>query len=155
MWCARRSRPRGPVGMKLSATDWVDGGWDLPQTVALARELKQRGADWVTASSGGISPLQKIPANPGYQLPFAEGVKSTGITTMAVGLITEPKQADEVIATGQADFVALARAMLYDPRWGWHAAAALGDTVDAPPPYWRATPHEAKNIFGKTVFGSR
>ena len=152
----RKAFPSGkPVGMKLSATDWVDGGWDLPQTVALARELKQRGADWITASSAGVSPLQKIDAVPGYQLPFAVGVKATGITTMAVGLITEPKQANDIIEKGQADFVALARAMLYDPRWGWHAAAALGDTVDAPPPYWRATPYEAKNIFGKTVFGSR
>jgi 2,4-dienoyl-CoA reductase-like NADH-dependent reductase (Old Yellow Enzyme family) len=148
--------PAKPVGVKVSATDWVDGGWNLEQTVEFAKELKKRGADWVTASSGGISPLQRIPLGPGYQLPFAEGIKhGSGITTVAIGLITEARQAEEIIASGKADLVALARAMLYDPRWGWHAAAELGATVDAPPSYWRAPPHEYKSVFGNTAYGAR
>lgn len=138
-----------PVGVKVSATDWMDGGWDLAQTIAFAAELKKRGVDWVAVSSGGISPLQKISVGPGYQVPFAQGVKeATGVNTMAVGLITEAQQAEEIIAGGKADFVALARAMLYDPRWPWHAAAQLGATVDAPPQYWRAAPHGHGTLFG-------
>src|SRR6202048_2663657 len=125
---------RKPIGVKVSATDWVEGGWDLAQTIEFARELKKRGVDWIDASSGGVSPLQKIPLSPGYQVPFAQGIKeATSVTTMAVGLITEAKQAEEIVASGKADMVALARGMLYDPRWGWHAAAGLGGQVDAPP----------------------
>ncbi len=116
-----------PVGLRVSATDWVEGGWDLPQTIEFARELKKLDVDWIDVSSGGVSPMQKIALGPGYQVPFAHAVKdATGVTTMAVGLITEPKQAEEIIASGKADMVALARGMLYDPRWGWHAAAELG-----------------------------
>ena len=145
-----------PVGIKLSATDWMPGGWDLEQTIALSHALKARGADWVTASSGGISPLQAIKIGPGYQVSFAQGVKErAGITTVAVGLITEAQQAEEIIASGKADLVALARGMLYDPRWGWHAAAALGAQVQAPKPYWRAPPHEHKDLFGETAYGAR
>ncbi|HVJ42155.1 MAG TPA: NADH:flavin oxidoreductase/NADH oxidase [Dongiaceae bacterium] len=145
-----------PVGVKVSGTDWVEGGWNLPQTVAFAAELKKRGADWVTASSGGISPAQKIPVGPDYQVPLAEGVKGeTGVTTVAVGLITEPQQAEDILSSGKADLVALARGMLYDPRWGWHAAAALGAQVEAPPQYWRAVPHGHKDLFGNTVYGGR
>jgi NADPH2 dehydrogenase len=145
-----------PVGVKVSATDWIDGGWDLPQTNAFATELKKRGADWVTASSGGISPLQKITLGPGYQAPFAKDIRaSAGTTTIAVGLITEARQAEDIIASGSADLVALARAMLYDPRWPWHAAAELGATVEAPPPYWRSQPRGLEGLFGKTVSGQR
>ncbi len=146
-----------PVGVKVSATDWVDGGWDLPQTLAFAAELRQRGVDWIDVSSGGVSPLQKIPVGPGYQLPFAQAVKeATGVTTMAVGLITEARQAEAIVASGHADLVALARAMLYDPRWPWHAAAELGATIHgAPPPYWRALPREHAALFGSTTFGAR
>ncbi len=145
-----------PVGVKVSATDWVEGGWDLDQTIEFARELKQRGVDWIDVSSGGVSPLQKIPLSPGYQVPFAQAIKqATGITTMAVGLITEPKQAEDIVASGKADMVALARGMLYDPRWGWHAAAELGGQVDAPPQYWRSQPSTQKELFGKTTFGAR
>ncbi len=136
---------RKPVGVKVSATDWVEGGWDLPQTIEFAKELKKRGVDWIDVSSGGASPLQKIPLSPGYQVPFAQGVKeATGVTTMAVGLITEASQAEEIVSSGQADMVALARGILYDPRWGWHAAAALGGQVDAPPQYWRSQPSTEK-----------
>jgi len=145
-----------PVGLRVSATDWVEGGWDLPQTIAFARELKALAVDWIDVSSGGVSPLQKIALGPGYQVPFAQAVKqATGVTTMAVGLITEPKQAEEIIATGKADMVALARGMLYDPRWGWHAAAELGGQVDVPPQYWRSQPSTQKALFGTTTFGAR
>ena len=145
-----------PVGVKVSATDWVEGGWDLAQTIEFAKELKQRGVDWIDASSGGVSPLQKIPLSPGYQVPFAHGLKeATGVTTMAVGLITEAKQAEEIVASGKADMVALARGMLYDPRWGWHAAAELGGQVEAPPQYWRSQPSTQKALFGATTFGTR
>src|SRR5713101_603781 len=145
-----------PIGVKVSATDWVEGGWDVEQTIELAKELKKRGVDWIDASSGGVSPLQKIPLGPGYQVPFAQAIKeATGVTTMAVGLITEAKQAEEIVASGKADMVTLARGMLYDPRWGWHAAAELGGQVEAPPQYWRSQPSTQKELFGKTSFGAR
>jgi NADPH2 dehydrogenase len=145
-----------PVGVKVSATDWVEGGWDLAQTIEYARELKSRGVDWIDASSGGVSPLQKIPLSPGYQVPFAQAIReATGLTTIAIGLITEAKQAEDILASGKADMVALARGMLYDPRWGWHAAAELGGQVEAPPQYWRSQPSTQKALFGETRFGMR
>jgi 2,4-dienoyl-CoA reductase-like NADH-dependent reductase (Old Yellow Enzyme family) len=146
-----------PVGVKGSATDWIDGGWDVEQTIAFALELKQRGVDWISVSSGGISPLQKIALGPGYQVPFAQAVKrATGLNTIAVGLINQAQQAEEVIVSGQADQVALARAMRYDPRWGCHAAAELGATIDeAPPSYWRAPPHEHSGLFLHATHGVR
>lgn len=144
-----------PVGIKVSATDWVDGGWDLAQTIELASELEKRGLDWIDVSSGGVSPRQKIPLGPGYQVPLANAVrKAIGLTTIAV-VITQARLAEEIVASGKADMVALARGMLYDPRWGWHAAAELGGHVAAPPPYWRAPPHEQKELFGATSFGAR
>jgi 2,4-dienoyl-CoA reductase-like NADH-dependent reductase (Old Yellow Enzyme family) len=145
-----------PVGVKLSATDWVEGGWDLAQTIEYVKELKKRGVDWIDASSGGVSPLQKIPLSPGYQVPFAQAIKeATAVTTMTVGLITEAKLAEEIVASGKADMVALARGMLYDPRWGWHAAAELGGQIEAPPQYWRSQPSTQKALFGETRFGGR
>jgi 2,4-dienoyl-CoA reductase-like NADH-dependent reductase (Old Yellow Enzyme family) len=145
-----------PVGVRVSSTDWVEGGWDLAQTIEFARELKKRGVDWIDASSGGVSPLQKITLGPGYQVQFAQAIKeATGLPTIAVGLITEAKQAEEIVASGKADMVALARGMLYDPRWGWHAAAELGGQVYAPPQYWRSQPSTLKELFGKTSFGGR
>lgn len=145
-----------PVGLRVSATDWIEGGWDIAQTIEFAHELKKRDVDWIDVSSGGVSPLQKIPLGPGYQVPLAQAVKdATGVTTMAVGLITEPKQAEEIVASGQADMVALARGMLFDPRWGWHAAAELGGEVSAPPQYWRSQPSTQKALFGATTFGTR
>ena len=138
-----------PVGMKLSATDWMPDGWDLEQTVAFAGERKSRGAAWITASSGGISPAQAIAVGPGYQVPFATAIRlRTGLPTTAVGLITEAKQAEDIVSNGQADLVALARAMLFNPRWPWHAAAELGATVSAPPAYWRSQPHGQSGLFG-------
>ena len=145
-----------PVGLRVSATDWVEGGWDLPQTIEFVLELKKRGLDWIDVSSGGVSPLQKIPLGPGYQVPLAQAVKeATGVTTIAVGLITEARQAEDIVASGKADMVALARGMLYDPRWGWHAAAELGGEVTAPPQYWRSQPSTQKALFGATSFGTR
>jgi 2,4-dienoyl-CoA reductase-like NADH-dependent reductase (Old Yellow Enzyme family) len=145
-----------PVGVRVSATDWVDGGWNIGETIAFARELRTRGVDWIDVSSGGVSPLQRIPFGPGYQVPFAQAVKdATGVTTIAVGMITQARQAEDIVSSGKADLVAMARGMLYDPRWPWHAAAELGATVDAPPQYWRAPPPEQKALFGNTAFGAR
>jgi 2,4-dienoyl-CoA reductase-like NADH-dependent reductase (Old Yellow Enzyme family) len=141
-----------PVGVKVSATDWVEGGWDLEQTIAYSRELQRRGVDWIDASSGGISPAQKIPVKPSYQVPFARAVKqATGVNTIAVGLITEAQQAEGIIAHGEADLIAIARGMLYDPRWPWHAAAQLGASVEAPPQYWRSQPADQKLLFGEAA----
>jgi 2,4-dienoyl-CoA reductase-like NADH-dependent reductase (Old Yellow Enzyme family) len=138
-----------PLGVRVSATDWVEGGWTLEDTIDLARRLKAGGADWIDVSSGGVSPQQKIVLGPGYQVPFARAIRSaTGLATMAVGLITEPRQAEGIIATGDADMVALARGLLWDPRWPWRAAAALGATVSGPQPYWRGLPKEAATVFG-------
>ncbi|CAN5389039.1 NADH:flavin oxidoreductase/NADH oxidase [soil metagenome] len=145
-----------PVGVRVSSTDWVEGGWDLAQTIAFAHELKKRNVDWIDASSGGVSPAQKIALSPGYQVPFADAIKAaTGLPTIAVGLITDVQQAEEIVASGNADMVALARGVLYDPRWPWHAAAALGATVEAPPQYWRSQPSTQKELFGATKFGGR
>ncbi|MCA8002168.1 NADH:flavin oxidoreductase/NADH oxidase [Burkholderia metallica] len=145
-----------PVGVRVSATDWVEGGWELDDTIAFAHELKRRGCDWIDVSSGGVSPLQKIPLSPGYQVPFAQAVKrAVGMPTIAVGLIDEPAHANRLIEAGDADLVAMARAMLYDPRWPWHAAAELGAQVTAPPQYWRSQPREHKALFGDVAFGQR
>jgi 2,4-dienoyl-CoA reductase-like NADH-dependent reductase (Old Yellow Enzyme family) len=145
-----------PLGVRVSATDWVEGGWEIEQCVAFARELARRGCDWIDSSSGGVSPQQKIPLGPGYQVPFAKRIRAeTGVRTIAVGLITEPKQAEAIIASGEADMVALARAMLYDPRWAWHAAAALGASAHSPEQYWRCPPREAGRVFGDTKIGMR
>lgn len=127
-----------PLGVRVSATDWVPGGWDLEQTIALAHALKARGADDIHVSSGGLSMAQQVVVGPGYQVPFARAIKAeTGLTTLAVGEITGARQAETIVAEGSADAVALARGILYDPRWPWHAAAELGAQVDAPPQYWR------------------
>jgi 2,4-dienoyl-CoA reductase-like NADH-dependent reductase (Old Yellow Enzyme family) len=137
-----------PVGVRVSATDWVEGGWDVEQTIAFAKALEARGCDFIHVSSGGLSPQQKIPVGPNYQVPFAERIKqAVKMPTIAVGLITEAEQAEAVIASGQADMVALARGILYDPRWPWHAAAKLGAQVDAPPQYWRSQPSNLKHLF--------
>lgn len=145
-----------PVGIKLSATDWVENGWDLEQTIAFAHILKDRNVDWIDVSTGGISHAQKIPIAPSYQVPFAEAVKkATNVNTMAVGLITDAHQAEEIVASGKADFVALARGILFDPRWPWHAAAELNATVSSPPQYWRSQPQNHKGLFGHTTLGQR
>ena len=144
------------LGLRLSATDWVEGSWDVEQSVLLAQALRERGADFIHVSSGGVSPRQQIPLGPGYQVALAERIKrESGLPTIAVGLITEPAQAEAVIANGQADAVALARAMLYDPHWPWHAAAALGAQVQAPRQYWRSAPRQHASLFGDVHIGMR
>ncbi|WP_420475794.1 NADH:flavin oxidoreductase/NADH oxidase [Noviherbaspirillum sp. ST9] len=148
--------PDKPVGIRVSATDWVEGGWDVEQTAAFAKELKKSGCAFIDVSSGGLSPLQRIPLKAGYQVPFAEHIRrESTIPTIAVGLITEAEHAEDIIASGQADMVALARGILYDPRWPWHAAAKMGAQVDAPPQYWRSQPREAKDLFSQTLPGKR
>ncbi|MHB1843521.1 MAG: NADH:flavin oxidoreductase/NADH oxidase [Deltaproteobacteria bacterium] len=128
-----------PLFVRLSATDWAPGGWELPETVQLARWLKDEGVDLIDCSSGGAVPHAKIPVGPGYQVPFAEAVKrDAGVPTGAVGLITDPHQAEEIVATGKADAVFLARELLRDPYWPLHAAKALGVDVRWPPQYERA-----------------
>lgn len=145
-----------PLGVRVSAIDWVEGGWTLDECVVLASELKARGCDWIDCSSGGVSPQQRITLGAGYQVPFSRRIRGeTGMPTVAVGLITEPKHAETIVAEGDADIVALGRALLYDPRWPWHAAAALGAAVRAPEQYWRCAPREAGRIFGDTPIGMR
>ena len=145
-----------PVWARISATDWVPGGWDIDGTVALSKALKERGCAAIHVSSGGVSPQQNIKLGPGYQVPHARRVKAdVGLPTIAVGLITEPEQAESIIANGEADAVSLARAMLYDPRWPWHAAAKLGARVRAPQQYWRSQPREFKDLFENATFGAR
>ncbi|WP_419730333.1 NADH:flavin oxidoreductase/NADH oxidase [Lichenicola sp.] len=145
----RAEFPAGrPVWVRVSATDWVPGGWDIDGTVALSKALAGRGCAAMHVSSGGVSPAQEIPLGPGYQVQFAARVKAeAGLPTIAVGLITEPDQAEAIIAGGQADAIGLARAMLYDPRWPWHAAAKLGARVSAPKQYWRSQPRGLADLF--------
>ncbi len=139
----------GTLGIRFSGTDWVEGGWTIEETAELSARIQAAGAQFVHVSSGGVSPLQKIPVGPEYQVHLAKAVKArTGLPTMAVGLITEPAQAEGVLQRGDADLVALARAFLYNPRWGWHAAAALRGQVQATSQYWRCLPKEAATIFG-------
>ncbi len=139
-----------PLGVRVSCTDWIEGGWDLSQTVVFARELKNLGCDWIDCSSGGLMKNQAIPVGPGYQVPFAERIrKDTGIATIAIGLITEAGQAEKIVAGGKADMVALARGFLWDPRWAWHAAVELGATPRIPPQYLRARPAARSDVFGE------
>ena len=146
----------GVLGLRVSASDWVEGGWDVDQTAELARQLKTLGGDFIHVSSGGISPLQKIAIGPAYQVAFARQIRqASGLTTLAVGLITDPQQAQDIIEAGDADLIALARVMLYKPRWPWEAAAALGGQVTASPPYWRCLPREAQAVFGNVRVGQR
>lgn len=153
----REAVPDGmAVGMRISASDWVPGGWDLEQSIVFAKEAERLGCQFVHVSSGGLSPLQKIPVGPGYQIEFAARIKhEVRMPVIGVGLITEAGQAERILDKGEADIVALARAMLFDPRWPWHAAAQLGAQVWAPPQYWRSQPREYKDLFGSTRLGQR
>ena len=145
-----------PLGVRISASDWIEDGWDLAQSIELAQRLKAAGCDWIDASSGGLAPAQRIAPGPGFQVPFAEAIrKEVRIPTIAVGLITEPRQAEDIIAGGHADMVALARGMLFEPHWAWRAAAELGGEVRAPKQYWRAPPRGAEAIFRGAKVGQR
>ncbi|MDB5308743.1 MAG: namA [Gemmataceae bacterium] len=128
-----------PLSVRISATDWAEGGWDIGQSVVLARELARREVDLIDCSSGGLLPGVRIPLKPGYQVAFAEQIRrEAGIATAAVGLITDPGQADAIIREGRADVVLLARASLRYPYWPLHAARALGQDIAWPPQYARA-----------------
>jgi 2,4-dienoyl-CoA reductase-like NADH-dependent reductase (Old Yellow Enzyme family) len=136
------------VTMRVSGTDWMDGGWDIEQTIAFAEKLKARGCDGMHVSSGGLHPAQQIPLGPSYQVPLARAVKSAvGMPVIAVGLISGFEQAEAILGTGDADLIALARTILYDPRWPWHAAAELGGRVRAPKQYLRSEPRRARGLF--------
>ncbi len=130
-----------PLGVRISSIDWVDGGWSIEDSIAFAKVLKDRDCDFIDCSSGGNSPLQDIDAGPGYQTGFAADIRrEAGIKTMAVGQITQARQAEAIVRSGQADMVALARGMLYDPHWVWHAAEELRAQANFPPQYMRSHP---------------
>ena len=134
-----------PIGMRVSATDWMEGGWNLEETMAFAKELETLGCDWIDVSSGGLVDSQKIKTGPGYQVGFSRAVREqVKISTIAVGMITEAVQAEQIISNGDADMVALARGMLYNPRWVWHAAEKLGAKIDYPNQYLRCRPSVIK-----------
>jgi 2,4-dienoyl-CoA reductase-like NADH-dependent reductase (Old Yellow Enzyme family) len=136
------------VGVRISASDWVEGGWDLVQSEALAQVLDARGCNFLHVSSGGLDEHQKITVGPGYQVPFAAAIKAkVRMPVIAVGMITEPEQAESILRHRHADAVALARGILYDPRWPWHAAAALRDSVEPAPQYLRCEPRDARGVF--------
>ena len=140
-----------PLGVRFSASDWVEGGWDLEGTITYSKALEARGCDFLDVSSGGNSPNQKIDVGPGYQTHFAAAIKrAVDIPVMAVGMITEARQAETIVKSGQADMVVLARGMLFDPRWAWHAAVALGDEATFPPQYQRSHP----SLLGQPVPGN-
>jgi len=130
-----------PLFVRISATDWVEGGLDLDETAEVARRLAGHGVDLVDVSSGGNSPDQQITLEPGYQVPFAARIKRvSGLPVAAVGLITEPQQAEKIVADGEADAVFLARELLRDPHWAQRAAEALGADTYWPEQYLRARP---------------
>jgi 2,4-dienoyl-CoA reductase-like NADH-dependent reductase (Old Yellow Enzyme family) len=137
-----------PVTMRVSGADWVEGGWDIEQTIAFAQALEARGCAAIHVSSGGLDPRQAIPVGPSYQVPLARAVKqAVDIPVIAVGLITDYEQAEAIVGTGDADLIAIARAILYDPRWPWHAAAHLGASVKAAPQYLRCQPRQYRHLF--------
>jgi NADPH2 dehydrogenase len=137
-----------PLGMRVSATDWVDGGWTPEETVMLAKELKKRGMDYMDVTTGGLSPAQKIPLAEGYQVPFGEKVKKeSGITVMTVGLIADAVYAENIVAAGKADMVCLARGAMWDPRWAWHAAEELGAEAPYAPKMMARQPKLRPQLF--------
>ena len=145
----RAAVPAGKaISVRVSGTDWMNGGWDIEQTIAFAEKLEERGCDAIHVSSGGLHPAQNVPVGPSYQVPLARAVKSAvRMPVVAVGLITGYEQAEAIVGTGDADLVAVARTILYDPRWPWHAAAALGGHVRVPNQYLRSQPRQFKDLF--------
>lgn len=153
---ALRAAYSGVLGIRISASDWVEGGLDVVQSAEFAQRLKALGCDFIHVSSGGVSPAQKIALGPNYQVPFARAVRqASGMATTAVGLITEAQQAEDILQAGDADLIAIGRAFLYEPRWGWHAASKLGGEVRGKENYWRCLPREAQTVFGKVSVGMR
>jgi 2,4-dienoyl-CoA reductase-like NADH-dependent reductase (Old Yellow Enzyme family) len=137
-----------PVTMRVSGTDWAEGGWDVEQTAAFAQALEVRGCAAIHVSSGGLTPDARIPVGPGYQVPLARRIKAaTTMPVVAVGMITGFDQAEAIVGTGDADLIALARGILYDPRWPWHAAAHFGAKARAPVQYMRSQPPLHRDLF--------
>ena len=138
-----------PVGVRVSGSDFTEGGWTVEECALFAQAVEKAGAAYIHVSGGGLSPDQKITLAPGYQVSLSASVKAAvnELPVIAVGLITEPELAAGIVVTGQADMVGIGRAMLYDPRWPWHAAAALGQTIVGPSPYLRCKPHNVKELF--------
>ncbi len=133
-----------PLLVRISATDWAEGGWDLEQSIELAKRLKNLGVDAIDCSSGGNVENAKIPVGPGYQVPFAQAVRREAeVATAAVGMITDPAQADQIVRNGEADIVLLAREMLRDPYWPLRAARELGQPMSWPAQYLRAAPKDS------------
>lgn len=141
-----------PVGVRISATDWVDTdqrqGWNVESSIELSRQLEQRGAAYIHVSSGGLDIQQKIDVKANYQVPFAAAIRQqVAIPVIAVGLITTGQQAEAILQNQQADAIAVARAMLYNPRWPWHVAAELKEKIAIAPQYLRSQPHGVKDLF--------
>jgi 2,4-dienoyl-CoA reductase-like NADH-dependent reductase (Old Yellow Enzyme family) len=137
-----------PMGIRVSATDWVEGGFTPEEAVVFAKALKEIGCDWFDATTAGLDPRQKIPLAPGFQVGFGAKIrKEADIATMSVGLIADPQQAEDIIATGQADLIAIARGAIYDPRWAWHAAEALGVETEYAPKYRAGHPSIRPQLF--------
>jgi len=156
VFAAVRQAFEGTLGLRISASDWVEGGWDVAQSAEFAKRLKALGCDFIHVSSGGVSPTQKIVPGSGFQVPFARQIRAaSGLVTTAVGMISEPQQAEAILQAGDADLIALGRPFLYQPRWAWQAAAALAGVVDANPRYWRCLPSTAQGVFGKVSGGMR
>jgi 2,4-dienoyl-CoA reductase-like NADH-dependent reductase (Old Yellow Enzyme family) len=144
--------PSKPLGIRLSATDWVDGGWSPEDAVVFARELKAVGCDFIDTTTGGLDPRQCIPLARGYQVPFSARIKREAeITTMTVGLIDKPAQAEAILASKDADCIVIGRAALYDPRWAWHAAEALGSDIPFPPKYRVCHPSLRPELFDERL----
>ena len=137
-----------PIGVRISATDWVDKGWDLNSSIQLSQKLEAAGATYIHVSSGGLHIEQEIEVYPEYQVPFSQEIKKAlNIPVIAVGLITEAQQAERILQARQADAIGIARGILYDPRWPWHAAAELNETIAIAPQYFRFQPRKSNHLF--------
>jgi 2,4-dienoyl-CoA reductase-like NADH-dependent reductase (Old Yellow Enzyme family) len=153
---AVRAVYKGVLGIRISASDWVENGFNPDEAVIFSNHLKEHQISYIHVSSGGVAANQKIAIGPNYQVPFAKMIKEqTGLPTIAVGMITEPTQAEDILQNNEADLIAFARAFLYKPRWGWEAAAALGGQVEASAQYWRCLPREHQQVFKDTKIGMR
>jgi 2,4-dienoyl-CoA reductase-like NADH-dependent reductase (Old Yellow Enzyme family) len=145
----RAAFPAGkPVSVRVSASDWAEGGWTAEEAAVFAQALEARGCDAIHVSSGGLTPAQRIPVGPSYQVPLARAIKAkTRMPVIAVGLITGFDQAEAIVGTGDADLVALARTILFNPRWPWHAAAHFGARIRVPSQYLRSQPRQYQHLF--------
>lgn len=142
-----------PVGVRISGSDWAEGGWNVEESVTLSQELDKRGCAYVHVSGGGLTLAQQLQVGPGYQVGMARRIKrEVEMPVIAVGLITQADQAETILEAGDADMIAVGRGMLYDPRWPWHAAEKLGVSVKAPVQYLRSRPHTCPDLFATMAF---